>query len=114
MQAVEIARRAAEIAGDKLARNIVVMDARQVCNFADYFVLCTTESDRQTKAVYDEIENSLKQEGARPHHHEGTVASGWLLLDYGDAIVHVFSAAERDYYALDNVWADADIILQMQ
>ncbi len=90
------------------------MDARNVCSFADYFVICAGDADRQIRAIYDEIEQSLKKEGVLPHHHEGTLDSGWLLLDYGDVIVHIFSASEREYYQLNELWSAAKPVLRIQ
>jgi len=92
----------------------VLMDARAVCSFADYFIICAGDTERQIRAIYDEIEHSLKKQGVLPHHHEGTIDSGWLLLDYGDVIVHIFSASERDYYQLDKLWDEARTLLRIQ
>ena len=103
-----------EAAGDKQASDIVLLDARGVCNFADYFVICSGGVDRQINAIYEEIEHRLKQAGALPHHHEGTLESGWLLLDYGDVIIHIFGEAERDFYQLDEVWSQAKPVLRIQ
>ena len=85
-----------------------------MCSFADYFVICAGESARQIRTVSDEIEKALKQEGVRPHHREGGTDSGWLLLDYSDVIVHIFSAAEREYYTLDELWQEAKTVLRIQ
>ena len=90
------------------------MDTSRVCSFADYFVICAGESERQVRSIYDEIEYGLKKEGIVPHHHEGTLDSGWLLLDYGDVIVHVFGAQERDYYQIDRLWHEATSVLRIQ
>ena len=109
-----MARRVAEAAGDKLAGDIVLLDARAACSFADYFVICTAETERQIRAIYDEVEHTLKREGVLPHHHEGTIDSGWLLLDYGDVIVHIFAAFEREYYQLDKLWSEANLVLRIQ
>ena len=103
-----------EAAGDKQAADIVLLDAREVCNFADYFVICSGETSRQIKAIYDEVEHTLKKEGILPHHHEGTVDSGWLLLDFGEVIVHVFAPFEREYYQLDKLWSQANTVLRIQ
>jgi ribosome-associated protein len=92
----------------------VLLDVSNVCSFADYFVICTAESERQIRTVYDEIEQSLKREGILPHHHEGTIDSGWLLLDYGDVIVHIFGAFEREFYQLDEMWSNAKAVLRIQ
>ncbi|OGO20871.1 MAG: ribosome silencing factor [Chloroflexi bacterium RBG_16_50_9] len=114
MEAVDVARRAVEAASDKQAVDIVLLDTREVCSYADYFVICAGDTERQIRAIYDEIEQSLKREGVLPHHHEGTVASGWLLLDYVDVIVHIFSASEREYYQLDKLWSEAKPVLRIQ
>jgi len=77
-------------------------------------VICTGESDRQLQAIYDEIEHILKATGVLPHHHEGTLDTGWLLLDFGDVIVHIFAPAEREYYQLDRLWSQAVPVLRIQ
>ncbi len=92
----------------------MLLDARKVCTFADYFVICSGEADRQIRAIYEEIEHALKKEGIKPHHREGTLDSGWLLLDYGDVIVHIFNTEEREYYRLDKLWDEAETVLQIQ
>ena len=102
------------MASDKQASNIVLLDVRDLCSFTDYFVICAGDSDRQVRTIYDEIGQSLKKAGIKPHHHEGTLDSGWLLLDYGDVIVHVFGASERDFYNLDELWHEATPVLRIQ
>jgi ribosome-associated protein len=92
----------------------VLLDVRDICTFADYFIICAGDSERQIHTIYDEIEQSLKNEGVVPHHHEGTLDSGWLLLDYGDIIVHIFAAPEREYYQLDELWSEAKPIIRIQ
>ncbi len=103
-----------EAASDKQAGDIVLLDARAVCSFADYFVICSGESERQLRAIFEEIAHALKKEGVLPHHHEGTIGSGWLLLDYGNVIVHIFAAPEREYYQLDKLWSEAKLVLRIQ
>ena len=85
-----------------------------MCSFADYFVLCSGDSTRQIDAIRDEIEHVLKKEGILPHHYEGTVDSGWLLLDYGNVIVHIFAPVERDFYQLDKLWSQANTLVRIQ
>ena len=109
-----MARKAVEAASGKQASNIVLLDAQEVCSFADYFVICSGDSDRQIHAIYDEIGYALKKEGILPHHHEGTVDSGWLLLDFGDVIVHIFASIEREYYQLDKLWSQASTVVRIQ
>ena len=114
LEAIEVARRAVEIASDKQATDIILLDIRGICSFADYFVICSGESSRQINAIYDEIVHSLKKEDMLPHHREGTVDSGWLLLDYGDVIIHIFAPTEREYYQLDQLWSQANPVVRIQ
>ncbi len=114
LEGIDLARRAVEIASDKQAGNIVLLDVRGLCTFADYFVICTGESQRQIRTILEEIEKSLKEEGVLPHHLEGASDTGWLLLDYGDVIIHIFSPEERDFYNLDGLWRRAEAVLRIQ
>ena len=91
-----------------------MLDVRGLCSFADYFVICAGDNPRQIRTINDEIQKELKQEGVLPHHHEGSIDSGWLLLDYSDVIVHIFGAAEREYYDLDGLWQEAKTVLRIQ
>jgi len=102
------------VASDKQASNIVLLDVRGLCSFTDFFVICTGDSQRQARTIYDEIQESLKREDITPHHREGTLDSGWLLLDYGDVVVHIFGTGERDYYKLDELWHGAGPVLRIQ
>ena len=113
LDGLEKARRIADIASDKLAIDIVLLDSRGVCSFSDYFVMVSGESVRQLTAVAEEIIHQLKQEGSYPLHREGTADSGWILLDYGDVIVHIFSESERQIYKLDEMWHEARPVLRM-
>jgi len=103
-----------DAASDKQASNIVLLDVRKVCSFTDYFVICSGESGRQIRTINDEIEKALKKDGVLPHHREGGLDSGWLLLDYTDVIVHIFDTVERDYYKLDELWQEAKTVLRIQ
>ena len=91
-----------------------MLDTSKVCSFADYFVLCTGESQRQLKTIYEEIEHFLKKEGILPHHREGEADSGWLLLDFGDVIIHIFGIYERELYNLDELWNKAVPVIHIQ
>jgi len=108
-----VAHRAVEAASDKQAMDILLLDTRGVCSFADYFVICSGDSGRQVEAIYDEVGHALKKEGILPHHREGTVDSGWLLLDFGDIIVHIFAPFEREYYQLDKLWSQAIPVVRL-
>ncbi len=114
LEALTLARKAVEVASEKQANNIVLLDVRDLCSFTDYFVICAGESGRQIRTISEEIEKALKKEGVLPHHREGGTDSGWLLLDYSDVIVHIFGAAEREYYSLDELWQEAKTVLRIQ
>ena len=103
-----------EALSDKQASNIVLLDTSAISDFADYFVICSADTSRQISAIRDEVEHVLKREGILPHHHEGTVDSGWLLLDYGDLIVHIFASPEREFYQLDELWSQANTLVRIQ
>ncbi|MCL5958207.1 MAG: ribosome silencing factor [Chloroflexi bacterium] len=110
----ELARKVVDIAADKKASDIVLLDLRGLTFIADYFVICSGTSDRQIQAITDDIEQRLKHEdNESPLHVEGTSDSGWVLIDYGGVIVHVFSPEERDYYRVERIWSDAPVVLRM-
>lgn len=109
-----MARRAVEAASAKQATDIVLLDTRGVCSFAEYFVICSGDSQRQIKTIYEEIGHILKGVGVLPHHHEGTVDSGWLLFDFGDVVIHIFAPLEREHYQLDRLWGQAGTVVRIQ
>ncbi len=92
----------------------MLLGAGEVCSFADYFVICSGESQRQIQAIYDEVTHVLKKAGVVPRHVEGVIDSGWLLLDFGDVIVHIFAPDEREYYQLDELWNRATKLVTIQ
>ena len=91
-----------------------MLDTRQICSFADFFIICSGESNRQIDAIQDEISKTLRKEGITPHHKEGTADSGWVLLDIGGIIVHIFSPEQRDYYKMDELWSNAIPVIRIQ
>jgi len=106
-RAQNTARAVVEIASDKLASDIVLLDMCGMCSYAEYIVLVNGESSRQLDAIADEIVHALKQQGSPLTRREGTPASGWMLLDFSDVVVHIFAPAERAYYRLDDMWSTA-------
>jgi len=92
-----------------------LLDIRGVSLIADYFVICTAGSERQTSAILKDLgEKVLEEFGRKPLHTEGKSDSGWVLLDYGDVIVHIFSPTQRSFYNLDQLWATATPIVRLQ
>ena len=112
--ALDLARRVVELAEDKKAAEMVVLELAPLTTLADYFVICSGGSERQLDAIADGIVSGLRDEKVRPIGREGTAASHWVLLDFGSVIVHIFTPPERDYYGLEKHWSEAKTILRVQ
>ena len=100
-------RQAALVARDRKALDLVVLDVQGVCGVADFFLLCSGRSTTHIRTIADAIADGLRAEGVRPLHTEGVPDSGWVLLDYGSLLVHIFLEDTRAYYALERLWGDA-------
>lgn len=105
-EAVALAVAAADAADDVKATDLTILDVADLLGLVDVFLLATAASDRQLKAVGDRIEARLRDDGSKPLRREGSADTGWLLLDYGDLVCHLFSGEQRDFYALEKLWAD--------
>jgi ribosome-associated protein len=103
-------RRAARAALDKRATDVVVLDVQGLSSVTDYFLVCSGRSTTHMETITDAIRTELKSDGVRPLHAEGVAQSGWVLLDYGDVLMHVFLEATRAYYALERLWGDAPAV----
>jgi ribosome-associated protein len=114
MSPLDLARRVVELAEDKKAADIVLLDLTGLTTLADYFVICSGGSERQLAAIADGIVEALRDERIRPIGREGTPASHWVLLDFGSVIVHVFTPPERDFYQLERHWSEAKTVLRVQ
>lgn len=101
------ARAIAEMAADHKAIDIRVYDVRGLTVIADAFLLCSAASEPQLRAIFNAVRSGMKEAGAPPFHAEGGFKGGWLVIDYGDVIVHVFREEAREFYDLDGLWADA-------
>jgi ribosome-associated protein len=111
---LDLARRIVELAEDKKAADIVLLDLGDLTALVDAFVICSGGSERQIDAIADGIAGGLRDEGVKPIGREGTPESHWVLLDYGSVIVHVFTPPERDYYQLERHWSAARTVLRVQ
>jgi ribosome-associated protein len=111
---LDLARRIVELAEDKKAADIVLLDLAELTTLADAFVICSGGSERQIDAIADGIVEGLREEGVRPIGREGTPASHWVLVDFGSVIVHVFTPPERDYYGLEKYWSAARVVVRVQ
>jgi ribosome-associated protein len=111
---IDLARRIVELAEDRKAADIVLLDLSALTTVADQFVICSGGSERQLDAIADGIVRGLRDEGVRPYGREGTAASHWILLDFGTVIVHVFTPPDRDFYQLERHWSEAKTVLRVQ
>jgi len=103
-----LAREIARLAADKKAIDLVELDLRGVVGYTDYFVICSGNTPRQAKAIHDAILESLKREhGVLPRRVEGSAQAGWILMDYLDVVVHVFTPHTREFYRLEQLWGEA-------
>ena len=108
LNSLEQARRIAGLADSKLAQEIVILDMRPVCAYTDFFVICSGNTDRQAKAIHDGIHLGLKKDhGLLPRRVEGLGEARWILMDYLDVIVHVFTPETREFYRLEQLWGEA-------
>jgi len=112
--AIDLARRIVELAEDKKAADIVLLDLNGLTTLADYFVICSGGSERHLDAIADGVVGGLRDEKVRPFGREGTAASHWILVDFGSVIVHVFTPPERDFYQLERHWNEARTVLRVQ
>ena len=114
MPALDLARRIVELAEDKKAADIVLLDLTGLTTVADYFVIASGGSERQLDAIADGIVSGMRDEKVHAFGREGTAASHWVLVDFGSVVVHVFTPPERDYYDLERHWSEARTILRVQ
>jgi ribosome-associated protein len=103
----EAVRLAAFAAGEKKADDLVILDLREVASFTEFFLICNGSNAKQVQAISYSIEDTLRKSGKRPMHIEGYTSAEWILLDYGDFLVHIFSASARRFYDLERLWRDA-------
>lgn len=114
IESTTLARRVVELADEKQASDIVMLDLRHLNTIADYFVICSGESDRQLRSLLEAIDQGISQEFNEDARVEGAPDSGWILLDYGDVVVHIFSTALRDYYRIERLWSKATPVVVVQ
>jgi ribosome-associated protein len=106
----QLAMAIAKIMKDKKATEVRVLDLKKLNFITDYFVLCTADNERQSRAIVDEIRNRMEEGGTRQLGIEGYQDARWLLADYGDVVAHVFLKGAREFYNLDDLWQDATVV----
>jgi ribosome-associated protein len=111
LSSLDQARRIAGLAQQKLARDIVILDMRPVCTYTDYFVLCTGQNQRQVKAILGEVRERLKKDDrALPRFLDGEREGTWIVADYLDVVLHVFTPEMRSFYRLEELWGDVPLV----
>lgn len=114
LEPIDLAQRIADLLSDRQAENIVLMDISKVSSFTDYFVVATATNPRQMNALIDSLDRDLRADGIKPLRVEGAADSGWVLIDFGDALVHLFAPDERTYYNLEGLWATGVSVVHIQ
>ena len=114
LKPLEYAHIAVDVASDKQASDILLLDIREISDFADYFVVLTAESARQIENLAEDLEGVLEARGATVHHREGGAQSGWVLLDFSDVIVHLFSPEKREFYDIEGAWSRGVEVVRIQ
>jgi len=104
------AEKIANVTFNKKAFDVKILDLRNLATFADFFIICSADSDTQVKAIADEVDKSLRDEGIKCWHKEGYMALSWVLLDYVDVVVHIFKKESREFYNIEKLWGDAPTI----
>jgi ribosome-associated protein len=111
LTSIDQARRIAALASEKLAEDVVILDMRPVCVYTDFFVLATGRNARQTKAIFDEVHSQLKQEARLlPRAVDGAAEAEWIIADYLDVVLHVFTPDTRQFYRLEDLWGDVPAV----
>lgn len=110
MDSKTLAHKIADLMFNKKGYDVRILDLKEIASFADYFVICSADSDTQVKAISDEIDKNLKDQGIKSWHKEGYKALNWVLLDYVDVVVHIFKKEMREFYNIEKLWGDAPVI----
>ncbi len=113
LEPADLAQAIVDVAEDKKASDVTLLDIRELSVIADYFVICTGNNARQINAIRSAIEDKMGEVGVQMRGQEGSADSGWLLLDYGDVIVHIFGPMEREFYRLERLWSGAPAVVYL-
>lgn len=111
---MELARTIANLLEEKKGEDIVLLDIHELADFSEYFVICSGTSDRMLRALADEVLEGVRQRQGLKGRLEGQPQDGWLLIDYMDVVVHLFSPDRRDYYRLEELWGKGKVLLRLQ
>jgi len=114
IESQELARRIVDLFSDRQAEDVVLLDIHRVAGFADYFVIASAQNPRHMRALIDAMDKDLRREGIKYMRSEGDPDSGWVLVDFGAVIVHIFTAEDRAYYNLEGLWSRAQEVVRIQ
>ncbi len=110
MESTTLANNIAKLIFNKKGYDVRILDLREIVSFTDYFIICSADSDTQVKAIADEVDKSLRDNGIKCWHKEGYRALNWVLLDYVDVVVHIFKKDMRTFYNIEKLWGDAPVV----
>ena len=113
METTEIAKKIVDAAIERQAGDILMLDLRGISSFTDYFVICSGDNERQLKAICKEIDSVLATEHIVPRKQQGDIASGWVIIDLGNIVVHVFDSTNREYYDLEKLWGEGSTVVRI-
>ncbi|MGQ9833312.1 MAG: ribosome silencing factor [Candidatus Villigracilaceae bacterium] len=114
LNTLELAHDIVDALEEKKGEDILLMDLQHITDFTDYFVLCTGTSDRMLDALADAVLEEIHKKHRKKGRREGESRDGWVLLDFGDVIVHLFAPEQRDYYRLEDLWSAGKVLLRLQ
>jgi ribosome-associated protein len=114
LNALDLARALVEALEDKKGEDILLIDIKEVASFTDYFVICTGTSDRMLDALAKSVQETVREKHKRKGRIEGQSRDGWMVVDFGDVVVHLFSRDQRDYYRLEELWQEGKILVRVQ
>jgi len=114
LDGLEVARTIVEALEDKKGEDIMLLDLQGIAPFTDYFVICTGTSNRMLKALVHAALDEVREKHQLKTHVEGTEMDGWILADFGDVVLHIFSPLQREYYGLEQLWNEGKVVLHMQ
>ncbi len=114
LNTLDLARDIVRVLEDKKGEDIVLLDIKDIVSFTEYFVLCTGSSARMLEALADGLDENIRKQYQKKGRREGEARDGWLVVDYGEIVVHLFSPDQREYYQLEELWEEGKVLLRMQ